>query len=582
MANQAKNLVALSIALKSDLEALLCEEESSPIRVKEFAAKAQLRSFLKKFEHELSEKADAAALEKFVQVNETCGKWALGDLSEEDRILLGEFRQALYNFYYPRGMPLISNYSEILSHGKTGPGISLGANGNDFYSKLFSSKLTVTSELLYDAYSCYIANHPTFCKANQIRETEYGDFDIVSGNRLSFVPKNVDISRCICIEPSLNMFYQLGVKHILEARLKSFFGIDFSVQQFKNRDMAQLASMFDKQWVTIDLSSASDSMSLRMLEWALPPDFLRWLASLRSPSMTLPNGSQLQLNMISTMGNGFTFPLQTLLFCCVVKAAYKVASVPFEAPRGASLGNFGVYGDDIICRYESNNYVRRLLELLGFTVNADKSYDLGPFRESCGGDFFKGHPVRPFYLKALACPQDAYVAVNRLNRWTALTGIPVCRTVRLLLSWIRRFDNLVYVPLSENDDAGLKVPRRAVSNLMLCPHVQSVKYRAWRAKAQRIRFEAVHYLRNEVVATQGVFGPRHLVRDLMYNPEGLLIAFLNGNIAGGSVSVRHDCVHYQLKSGVIPNWDYIGESDSIALSDCQLPLGRAIDWNTGF
>lgn len=581
-ANQNRNLDALSQSLALDLAKFTIPDESSPIRVEEFAARHLQRSFLKKFKHECTMDADAAALQKFLQVNETCGNWALSDLSDVDKVLLGELKSTIYNFYYKGGQPILTHLSQFLDFGNVGPGASLGANGNDFYSKLFSSTLTVTSELLYKSYSYYLETNPTFCTANIFRETEYGDFQLVSGNRLSFVPKNVDISRCICVEPSLNMFYQLGVKHLLESRIKSYFGIDFSVQQLKNRDLAQLASMFDKQWVTIDLSSASDSMSNKMLQEVLPPDFFRWLTLLRSPYMTLPSGSKLELNMISTMGNGFTFPLQTMLFSSVVKAAHRVAGIPFERPYGCSLGNFAVYGDDIICRQETVCYVRRLLELLGFSVNADKSYDLGPFRESCGGDYFNGHFVRGIYLKSLSGPQDAYVAANQLNRWTAHTGIPVFQTVRLLLSWIRRTSKILYVPLCESDDAGLKVPRAALSNIVMDKHVQSIKYRCWRAVSMKIKFEAANYSREGVVFTQGIFGPRRLTEKLTYNPDGLLVSFLGGRIAGGCVGVRHDPVTYQLKSNIIPYWDYIGESDSIALSECSLPLGKAICWNTGF
>lgn len=581
-ANQAKNLVALSLSLETDLACFDIPNESSPIRVEEFAARQLRNSFLKKFEYECNATADAAALQKFLQVNTTCGDWALGEVSEVDAVLLGEFKRAVYNFYYPGGQPLFSNFSEILEQADLGPGSSLGANGNDFYSKLFSSKLTTSSELLYIAYSYYLDNHPTFLTAERIREEEYGDYQLVSGNRLSFVPKNVDISRCICIEPSLNMFYQLGIKRILENRIKSYFGIDFSVQQLKNRDLAQLASMFDNHWETIDLSSASDSMSLGMLRYSLPPDFIRWLELFRSPKMTLPDGSEVELNMISTMGNGFTFPLQTMLFSCVVLAAHRVASVPIEKPYGNSRGNFAVYGDDIICRNDVSAGVHRLLFLLGFKINSEKSFDKGPFRESCGGDFFQGHHVRGVYLKTLSCQQDAYVAVNQLNRWTSVTGIPVARTVRLLVDWIRRLDKLVYVPFAESDDAGLKIPRSSLKEIVLDKHVQSIKYRYWRPRPLRIKFEARHTYDNKDVFTQGVFGPRHLVESLRYNPEGLLCSFLHGRIAGGSVSVRHDRVQYQLKANVIPNWDFIRESDSIALSDCKLPLGRAACWNTGF
>lgn len=577
-AHQAKNLEALSSALASDLEPFLLPEESSPVDVSCVAARQMMKSFLKKFEYDVNPSAEAAALEKFKQVNNDCLNWTPGSVDDELAVLLGEFKDSIYRFYYSGENPIISSFSQILDYGRCGPGNSLGANGDDFYSKLFSSTLTTTSEGLYTAYSIYTESHPIFLTANLIREEEYGDFRIVEGNRLSFVPKNVDVSRCICVEPSLNMFYQLGVKHILEARLQSYFGIDFSVQQAKNRDLAQLASMFDKQWVTIDLSSASDSLSLKMLRSYFPRDFLTWLEALRSPYMKLPDGSQLELGMISTMGNGYTFPLQTMLFSCIVRAAHRIAGVPWERPFGQSLGNWAVYGDDIICRIEVYPHVLRLLSHLGFKVNSTKSFDCGPFRESCGGDFFKGHQVRGFYLQNLSCAQDAYVAINLLNKWTARTGIFLGRTVRLLMQMVKHESSLIYVPFAESDDAGLKVPKSSLRKILLDVHTQSVQYRFWKPIQLKIRFEK----KRKSSFVNGIFGPRHLVKNLHYNPDGLLCSFLNGHISRSSVSVRHDEVTYELRTNVTPNWDYIRESDSIALSDSSLRLGNAICWNTGF
>lgn len=586
--HQVKNLDALSLRLSTDLEPYLprCEDivgDWSPIDATTSAAKQLQSSFLKKYEWETSDDANAAALAKFLQVNEACRNWRLdmSSLSERDHLLLGELKRALYKTFNRRPLdPTFTNFEVILDKAKVGPGAALGANESGFYSKLFSSKLTCTSAGLYKAYSNYVRRFPIWDEAEEIRNVLMGDYNIVPGNKLSFVPKNVDISRIICVEPSLNMYYQLGVKQILEECIKKTFGVDFSTQQMKNRDLAQLGSMFDNQWVTIDLSSASDSLSIEMMRYVLPADIFGLLEVLRSPYTTLPDGSQLKLEMISTMGNGYTFPLQTLLFLCVVWAAHRLSSLPFERPIGQSLGNFGVYGDDIICRTEVSSDVLRLLELLGFTVNSSKSFFKGPFRESCGGDFFKGHLVRGVYIDSLRSTQDAYVAVNALNRWTSATGILVPRTVRFLISMLRKQDylsgRLLFVPLAENDDAGVKIPRSLLRKYIVDPHVQSIQYECFVPKAVHIRF-------TEDGRVLHPFGSQgNPSRGLVYNPPGLYIAALSGNVSGSGEGVRQRHPRYRVERRVTPCWDYIDNSASIALADPLLRLGNAIAGNTGW
>lgn len=570
--NRVFSLDALSALLLLDLAPHLPSvkiEEYEPIEVQSFAAKALMKSLLKKYEFEDSESANAAAFEKFASVNKACGEWSLKCETREDEMIIGEVRKQLYEFFYPSGSScILSSFDQILDHGYCGPGASRGAKGGDFYTKLFASPLTYTSSGLYRAYRNYVSRFEPWESAEVLRRSLHGADDcIVSGNVLSFVPKNVDISRCICIEPSLNMFYQLGIKQILEKRLESYFGIDFATQQFKNRDLAQLASMFDNQWVTIDLSSASDSLSLEMIRVLLPGEPLGFLEATRSSHMTLPDGSEMKLNMISTMGNGYTFPLQTAVFASVVCACMRIAGLKIDKPRGKSIGNFGVYGDDIICRTEVLRLVLRGLHLLGFSVNMDKSFFKGPFRESCGGDYFYGHPVRGVYLKSLRTPQDFYVALNLLNRWTARHGIPLPLTCGYLQAYIRPRDRL-YVPPCESDDAGIKAPLKAVTFLKRDKHVQAIRYRKYEPKP------------NKLVATEcGVYGPRRR-EDRTFNPHGLWVSFLAGYVRDGTIGVRHNTVMYRARTAVIPYWDYLPTFSGFAPEDCVMSLEDSYDANS--
>lgn len=547
--------------------------------VKRFAAWQLAQSFRKKYLEGIEPEADQRALDKFLSVNQRCKEWNLRLESSWDEELFGTLKRCLYQFFEPKGYPLITSLPQILEEGHCGPGMSIGANGNDFYTKLFSSELSCTSPYLYKAYRNYIWQFPEWSTADTVRREHFGECRVVTGNRVTFVPKRCDISRSICIEPSLNMFYQLGVKNILESRLKKTLGVDLTVQQLKNRELARLGSMDDgpDSFITIDLESASDSMSLRMLEEVLPKSAMAWFMLLRSRTSDLPDGRQIELEMVSTMGNGFTFPLQTILFSCVVAAAYEIHNVPHMCPFGRSLGNWGVNGDDIIVVKKVSRSVLRLLELLGFVVNYGKTFLEGPFRESCGGDYYHGADVRGFYLKSLKTPSSRYAAINGLNLWSAKTGIYLPRTIRYLASTVEYLP----VPLWENQDAGIKLPWRLVRSVLpRCRQTGSVLYTRIESVATKLTFDA---------SVARVYVPRGQ-RGRIYSPSGLLIAILQGCISTTtlrkerfeSISVRLDTSKWRAKRAIAPNWEFAHTSADIASAE------RGRDWevacliNTGY
>jgi hypothetical protein len=112
---------------------------------------------------------------------------------------------------------------------------------------------------------------------------------------------------------------------------------------------------------------------------------------LRSPFGTL-DGDSIQYEKISSMGNGYTFAVESALFTSIVYGVTRAIQGSFDR------NDFAVYGDDIVVRKSLQPLMIRMLNLAGFTINHDKSFDNGPFRESCGADYFNGEPVRPVFL----------------------------------------------------------------------------------------------------------------------------------------------------------------------------------------
>lgn len=235
------------------------------------------------------------------------------------------------------------------------------------------------------------------------------DLNIVKGNVMFTVPKKTDIDRVACKEPDVNMWLQKGVGNYFRTCLKKK-GIDLNDQSV-NRRLA-LTGSITRDLATLDLSSASDSVTTGLCELVLPHLWFDLLMDLRSP-ITNIDGDTHDNEMMSSMGNGFTFELESLIFWAITKAVSYLTK---------TRGRISVYGDDIICPTESAPLVIEWLEWFGFTVNTEKSFysrDTG-FRESCGGHYLDGNDISPFYLKApIKRLTDLIKILNKIRKWSA-------------------------------------------------------------------------------------------------------------------------------------------------------------------
>jgi hypothetical protein len=113
----------------------------------------------------------------------------------------------------------------------------------------------------------------------------------------------------------------------------------------------------------------------------LPDDWFAFLNAVRTPGFTGIFGEGLY-EKFSSMGNGSTFGLETLIFASLCHAV------------GAK--KYLVYGDDIVVDKSVVDGLLPLLDDAGFLVNDRKSFFSGPFRESCGGNYHAGEDITPF------------------------------------------------------------------------------------------------------------------------------------------------------------------------------------------
>jgi hypothetical protein len=252
----------------------------------------------------------------------------------------------------------------------------------------------------------------------------------IKGNRFTTVPKSALVDRGICIEPSANIFLQKDVGKILKQRLKRA-GVDLRHAQYWHQVMARKGSLTG-DLATIDLSSASDTVSLRLVEFLLPEEWFQLLNMLRSP-FTLVNKKWVYLQKFSSMGNGFTFELETLIF----------AALAYACGAGDFGVDYSVFGDDIIVPTCMARELIALLRYCGFKENPKKTFLTGYFRESCGGDFFKGEPVRAHNVEEPPeGPEDWISLANGLYRLGLNDSKGMTVDGVLYSAWMRVLDNI--------------------------------------------------------------------------------------------------------------------------------------------
>lgn len=276
-----------------------------------------------------------------------------------------------------------------------------------------------------------------------------GIFDIVPGNRIDTVLKDAKTDRCIAIEPRGNMFMQKAVGAFIRRVLKRV-GVNLD-DQGRNQELARLG--WELGYATIDLSMASDTMSWRFVYEMLPEEWYCYLDSLRSKSYEMDGCVPTRFEKFSSMGNGFTFELESLLFWALAKASCKQSDAVV-----------GVYGDDIIVPCEDSHVTIATLSYAGFETNVEKTFVDGPFRESCGRHFFLGEEVTPIYQKEEVVDCLSHIRfLNRIIRYAAKYNDGDKLEANTSKCWSQLYENSYYrqmplIPLGSEGDDGYAVP----------------------------------------------------------------------------------------------------------------------------
>lgn len=318
---------------------------------------------------------------------------------------------------------------ELVDSSDWGPGVSTLLKGaTSVKPNKYQSETGMTSEVHSAVWPLVKVAYPTWW-VNLLKDQEVS---IERGNAVTTVPKNSKTDRVIAIEPGWNLWFQKGLGTMIRRRLLRW-GCNLNDQTINQR-LSRLA--YSLGLATIDFSNASDTIAFEVVRLLFPKEWFEVLRLFRCKEGRHPDGRYAHWQKFSSMGNGYTFELESLVF-------YACALVCVEATTEKRREVVSVYGDDVIVPVEAVPSFLELVSLLGFTVNQQKSFTAGNFYESCGKHWFKGSDVTPFYLKDRVRTVSACFSLhNRIVEFAqrCLSGLgmdsrfkKVCRDLRSLV-----------------------------------------------------------------------------------------------------------------------------------------------------
>jgi len=294
------------------------------------------------------------------------------------------------------------NPEEMFDLGGWGPGSTvLITRRNATPSKKFGSKLELTAPL-YRLLTC-----------NNLLGHSYPLWNpkmhVIEGNKVITVPKNAKTDRIIAVEPSGNLWFQKALGTMIRRRLKRF-GVDLNTQE-RNRELA-LEGSSNSLLATVDFSAASDTISYQLVLDLLPFSWFQIFDLLRS-SRGICQNSLISYEKFSSMGNGFTFELESLIFWAIAKCI-----VPDDHPMQSKIS---IFGDDLIIPSEYISLCEEMFRFCGFTINTKKSFSSTYYRESCGGHYWNGADITPVYIRRTLNGVERMRFHNRLVEYSSRT-----------------------------------------------------------------------------------------------------------------------------------------------------------------
>lgn len=232
-------------------------------------------------------------------------------------------------------------------------------------------------------------------------------------SELVCVPKSMVANRTISKEPTTLQYLQQDVFQALDDYFLTHLGDRIDLHdQCRSRALAKAGSA-DGSFATIDLSSASDSVTTELVEYLFGDLKLGYpLRATRSTYVHVSsNDGTIDETIVSSkfapMGSACCFPVECAVFAVLCETAVRALT-----GRKSDWNTYRVYGDDIVIKDEFAPLLIKILQFFGFLVNRDKSFYgevplaelLGEstkvhiFREACGIECLDGVDITPLRL----------------------------------------------------------------------------------------------------------------------------------------------------------------------------------------
>lgn len=250
------------------------------------------------------------------------------------------------------------------------------------------------------------------------------------GTKICLVPKDWRARRIIGQEPVWNMCRQLGLKSQLEWHSQPF--VPYS-DQGKQRSM--LSRSFVYPIATVDLSNASDHISVSLARETIPSGWFELLAACRTDAYDI-GGDHRRTGSFALMGNGFCFPILSLMVLSLAIASFchttdrRLPQDLCDLKRFQDVFGIQTFGDDLTYPCVAFDNLVCDMTRAGLSVNYAKC-GTGNFRETCGVyQFFGRRPFSCLYLRS--CEWTSCSAIGLTTLVSELEKLGYLRTSRAL------------------------------------------------------------------------------------------------------------------------------------------------------
>jgi len=355
-------------------------------------------------------------------------------------------------------------------------------------------------------------------------------------SKLIAVPKTMSGPRLIGSEPNYHQWIQQLIRAQIESRVKSTVlrnCISFGDQN-PNRALALQGSR-DGSIATVDLKSASDRLSCWTIERALRANLTlldrihasrtRWMRNAINDAF-----SSIVLRKCFTQGSACTFPVQTVVYSMISIAAVLITEgrevSKWSITRAAR--KVRVFGDDIVIPTNTLPKLRCLLGFLQLSVNSNKTFHKGKFRESCGLDAYDGVDVTPARVKRFSPNPSHDIAQSMIEATNNFYKRGMWHTAH----WLRGYLGGFKVPTIAIRDSEKTVFTKVGDGFQSILGLQTDHLKSrWNPRLQRLEYQ-VHKLasNSKKVPTQSaydltdyLFGSRvkeRSIKDLLFPLNG--------------------------------------------------------------